>query len=120
MHNGFRQFLLRGVKKVRAEWAMICTTHNLLKLFTLAKAASGSYRATNARPPCLSGRAPRLLFALEPSEGAQLVPEDGMGAGRAVLDPTDVQGGGSEVHLLPAEVNQLGHPAAHACRPQGP
>ena len=35
----FRQFLLRGVKKVRAEWAMICTAHNLLKLFTLAKAA---------------------------------------------------------------------------------
>ena len=31
--------LLRGVEKVRAEWAMICTTHNLLKLFTLAKAA---------------------------------------------------------------------------------
>jgi hypothetical protein len=24
---------------VRAEWAMICTAHNLLKLFTLAKAA---------------------------------------------------------------------------------
>ena len=37
--RGFRQFLLRGVKKVRAEWAMICTTHNLLKLFTFAKAA---------------------------------------------------------------------------------
>ena len=37
--RGFRQFLLRGVKKVRAEWAMICTTHNLLKLFTLGKAA---------------------------------------------------------------------------------
>jgi hypothetical protein len=37
--RGFRQLLLRGVKKVRAEWAMICTTHNLLKLFTLAKAA---------------------------------------------------------------------------------
>jgi hypothetical protein len=35
----FRQFLLRGVEKVRAEWAMICTTHNLLKLFTLANAA---------------------------------------------------------------------------------
>ena len=30
--RGFHQFLLRGVKKVRAEWAMICTTHNLLKL----------------------------------------------------------------------------------------
>jgi len=24
---------------VRAEWAMICTAHNLLKLFNLAKAA---------------------------------------------------------------------------------
>ena len=37
--RGFRQFLLRGVEKVRAEWAMICTAHNLMKLFTLAKAA---------------------------------------------------------------------------------
>ena len=32
----FRQFLLRGVANVRAEWAMICTAHNLIKL---AKAA---------------------------------------------------------------------------------
>ena len=37
--RGFRQFLLRGTGKVRAEWAMICIAHNLLKLFTLAKAA---------------------------------------------------------------------------------
>ena len=37
--RGFRQFLLRGVEKVRAEWAIICITHNLLKLFTLANAA---------------------------------------------------------------------------------
>ena len=37
--RGFRQFLLRGVENVRAEWAMICTAHNLCKLFTLAKAA---------------------------------------------------------------------------------
>lgn len=35
--RGFRQFLLRGIEKVRAEWAMICTAHNLLKL---AKAAA--------------------------------------------------------------------------------
>jgi transposase len=34
--RGFRQFLLRGVDKVTAEWAMICTAHNILKL---AKAA---------------------------------------------------------------------------------
>jgi transposase len=30
--RGFRQFLLRGFENVRAEWAIICTTHNLLKL----------------------------------------------------------------------------------------
>ncbi|HEX9053692.1 MAG TPA: IS1182 family transposase [Gemmatimonadales bacterium] len=30
--RGFRQCLLRGLEKVRGEWAMICTAHNLLKL----------------------------------------------------------------------------------------
>src|SRR5208282_3229055 len=30
--RGFRQFLLRGFEKVRAEWAIVCTVHNLLKL----------------------------------------------------------------------------------------
>jgi transposase len=30
--RGFRQFLLRGLNKIRGEWAMICTAHNLLKL----------------------------------------------------------------------------------------
>ena len=30
--RGFRQFLLRGLDQVRAEWAMVCTAHNLLKL----------------------------------------------------------------------------------------
>jgi Transposase DDE domain len=32
--RGFRQFLLRGLCKVRGEWALICTTHNVLKLWT--------------------------------------------------------------------------------------
>lgn len=31
--RGFRQFLLRGVEKVRGEFSLICTGHNLLKLF---------------------------------------------------------------------------------------
>lgn len=31
--RGFRQFLLRGLAKVKAEWSLICTTHNLLKLW---------------------------------------------------------------------------------------
>jgi transposase len=29
--RGFRQFLLRGLEKVRGEWALICMTHNILK-----------------------------------------------------------------------------------------
>jgi transposase len=30
--RGFRRFSLRGLRQVRAEWALICRTHNLLKL----------------------------------------------------------------------------------------
>jgi hypothetical protein len=30
--RSFRQFLLRGIDKVKGEWAMICTAHNLAKL----------------------------------------------------------------------------------------
>ena len=33
--RGFRQFLLRGEEKVRAEWALVCTGHNVLKLHRL-------------------------------------------------------------------------------------
>jgi transposase len=38
--RGFRQFLLRGHDQVRGEWALICTTHNVLKL----------WRTTRCRP----------------------------------------------------------------------
>jgi transposase len=31
--RGFRQFLLRSLAKVKGEWALICLTHNLLKLW---------------------------------------------------------------------------------------
>jgi hypothetical protein len=30
--RGFRQFLLRGSDNVKAEWAIPCTVHNILKL----------------------------------------------------------------------------------------
>jgi transposase len=33
--RGFRQFLLRGFAKVQAEWSLVCTTHNILKLYRL-------------------------------------------------------------------------------------
>jgi transposase len=35
--RGFRQFLLRGHQKVRSEWKLVCTGHNLLKLFAFMK-----------------------------------------------------------------------------------
>jgi transposase len=36
----FRRFQLRGLEKVRAEWNLICLTHNLLKLFRHSVAAA--------------------------------------------------------------------------------
>jgi transposase len=31
--RGFRQFLLRGIDKVRGEWSLVCLTHNILKMY---------------------------------------------------------------------------------------
>ena len=39
--RGFRQFLLRGLEKVNGEWSLICTGHNLLKLFRFGRPAPG-------------------------------------------------------------------------------
>jgi transposase len=33
--RGFRRFSFRGVAKVRAEWALVCATHNILKMYRL-------------------------------------------------------------------------------------
>jgi transposase len=33
--RGFRQFLLRGIEKVRGEWSLLCLTHNIWKLHRL-------------------------------------------------------------------------------------
>jgi hypothetical protein len=30
---GFRQFSLRGLAAMRSEWRLMCTVHNLLKLW---------------------------------------------------------------------------------------
>ncbi|SDE51613.1 transposase, partial [Belnapia rosea] len=34
----FQQFLLRGIQKVKHEWALVCTAHNLTKLASTATA----------------------------------------------------------------------------------
>lgn len=39
--QGVRGFLLRGVDRVRGEWRLICTGHNLLRMWRLGKAAKG-------------------------------------------------------------------------------
>lgn len=31
--QGFRRFMLRGLDKVRSEWALVCASHNVLKLY---------------------------------------------------------------------------------------
>lgn len=31
--RGFRQFLLRGKKKIKGEWSLLCLTHNVLRLY---------------------------------------------------------------------------------------
>ena len=36
--RGFRQFPLQGLDKVSGEWSLICTGHNLLKLFRFGAA----------------------------------------------------------------------------------
>ena len=47
--RGFRQFLLRGLEKVQGEWSLVCTGHNLLKLFRFGGQAHGK-----GRQPCIS------------------------------------------------------------------
>ena len=50
--RGFRQFLLRGLEKVNREWSLICTGHNLLKLFRFGSgsAAPGRPRSLGQNP----------------------------------------------------------------------
>jgi len=46
--RGFRQFLLRGIEKVRAEWALVCTAHNLCKLAQRWSLSTASRKAAGA------------------------------------------------------------------------
>ena len=48
--RGFRQFLLRGLAKVNREWHLICTGHNLLKLFRYGAGRAGNGRDTGRTP----------------------------------------------------------------------
>ena len=54
----------------------------------------------------------RLLLALKAPQGSQFIAEDRVGARRAPLDPANMQRSGSEIDLIPAEVNKFGGPKA--------
>ena len=77
--RGFRQFLLRGLEKVNGEWSLICTGHNLLKLFrfgvNLHREARGDGPAQRIRS--FAEVASTALFAKlsagRPGQPAQLV-----------------------------------------------
>jgi len=46
-HNlGYRYFLLRGLDKVKGEFAIMCTSHNLLKIFSQARLKGGIWLET--------------------------------------------------------------------------
>src|SRR5947209_20340394 len=66
--RGFRRFMLRRLQKVRAEWKLICLTHNLLKLFRSGRAFKVTYKTKTAG--FFSPRLPtRLLTARKRSPG---------------------------------------------------
>ncbi len=44
--RGLRKFLLRGLEKVNSEWSLMCTGHNLLKLFRFRRAETNLAAAT--------------------------------------------------------------------------
>ena len=54
--GGFRRFHLRGDEKVRKEWALVCTGHNLKKLFGAMQGAMQSGPPARAMEAFSEGR----------------------------------------------------------------
>jgi hypothetical protein len=46
---GFRQFLLRGLNKVRGEWSRVTMAWTLKRMFTLCSAHQGGARASSRK-----------------------------------------------------------------------
>src|SRR5216683_1676367 len=56
----------------------------------------------------------RLLLSLQPSQGPQFISPDWVRARRALLDPTDCQGRGVEIDLIPIADQPVRRLAGHA------
>jgi transposase len=54
--RGFRRFSFRGLRKNRAEWALICLTHNLLKLFRQQTLKASEQKLIQGRKPAFLSR----------------------------------------------------------------
>ena len=52
--RGFRRFSFRGLRKNQAEWALICLTHNLLKLFRQQTSSAPGTKMNKGRKMGLS------------------------------------------------------------------
>ncbi len=52
--RGFRRFSFRGLQKNQAEWALICLTHNLLKLFRQKTLPASEAKINNTGETALS------------------------------------------------------------------
>ena len=62
--RGFRQFLLRGLRKVDGELSLICTGHNLLKLFRFGAGLPAKGMRTGPAP---DGGTPSMLASVKSS-----------------------------------------------------
>ena len=77
--RGFRQFLLRGLEKVNGEWSLICTGHNLLKLFPLwgqsAQESTGRWASPTHQELCRGSEHGAIRKAIwgRPGQPAKLV-----------------------------------------------
>src|SRR5579875_2959988 len=56
--RGFRGFSLRGFEKVKAEWALVCATHNLLKMYRVCRSRKAQLAGVELARRSESGPAP--------------------------------------------------------------
>ena len=82
--RGFRQFLLRGLEKVNGEWSLICTGHNLLKLFR--SGAGSTIKKLPGNGGNLASACRRLLTAVR-RRYRLLPPSSTVAVGRSSLTP---------------------------------